>query len=691
MKNTKDILYIVAALLLGSCADDASLTATKEAGKRIPLHIEATLGAGSGVTRAANNYFEEGDQLLAYIRHIKSDNNVISNVDVPGSQAPKLVTFVKGSTVMKDDDHTDITLSTTDLTTSPILYWDDFSDSRNPEHDLRTTGTDLWHGLQSYYGYCYNGGTPTTALSPTDGKLGWTVKTSQHTDNNFKNSDLLWSFTQTPVSYAHAASQDANHNTLTIPYTHAMSQISVTLTADKGFNVSDSPLKDVVLTLSNMNTVAAVDAVAQKVTSTTPATITMQGDTKTTAMIRDFAAIVAPGTHLTLDGLLLTIADADGNNYTLNFTSTIQSGWSDQLTAQTGYYETKPGVNYHLDVKVDKARIDVVATLQPWTEVTATGTPDIQLPVGVEVTGGTFASNSRFSLFRLAHSEASDAANKRTNDSYDFATVPTYSTQWTNTPLIYWVNSSTAYYFRALARNKGVATEGDPVLIDSVGVFSSDPSVTPHAVSTILTQGTMADGCDVLWGTTPANSDLALTTDEGAAQRPRKESYVPITFRHAMSAVTFILQTSSDAAAAVDLTNATVSIDTIYTKGNILIDDGSITPEEPKAVHAITGIAHTDFKKYSVIPQTVTDDAKVIITLADGTTYSLKLNTCKSVTGGSGTATDPYTYGSPIDKWERGTHYTYTVYLEKEQITFRALVQEWDEKTGSGDATMEWD
>ena len=68
------------------------------------------------------------------------------------------------------------------------------------------------------------------------------------------------------------------------------------------------------------------------------------------------------------------------------------------------------------------------------------------------------------------------------------------------------------------------------------------------------------------------------------------------------------------------------------------------------------------------------------ITLADKTRYSIELSKCKDSTS-----------GDYITKWERGEHYTYEITLGKEEITFRALIKNWDEKTGTGNATLDWD
>jgi hypothetical protein len=80
-----------------------------------------------------------------------------------------------------------------------------------------------------------------------------------------------------------------------------------------------------------------------------------------------------------------------------------------------------------------------------------------------------------------------------------------------------------------------------------------------------------------------------------------------------------------------------------------------------------------------VIPQTINDKAVVIITLKDGTQYKLQLNQCKDASQ------------KAITEWERGKRYVYTIHLEKEEMKFWAVIKAWDEKIGSGDATLDWD
>lgn len=664
----QNILYVAAAVIVAGCSVKENPDGTLQPGGKTPLVLNATLSSGSAVTKATGKDFEENDVLLAYIRHLDNSDN-----PVDADKAPLLVAFKKGSAAMEATGDENIqqtadltSVSPTDDTAAVPLYWDDFSNSADASKDLRTSG----HGLQSFYGYCYNGGTPSTALTNANGTLGWTLPTSYANATAVKNADLLWSRTQHKVIYGHSTARNGSRDGLTIPYTHAMSEITVTLNAGEGF--SGDPLGSTVLTLNAMNTVASLTAPTATVTSTTPENITMFAeDYAAGGLTRNFTAIVAPGTKLKVDQLLLNITDVEGNDYTLNITDAMVKkdadsddsnnlAWAKDHEVQTesekDYILTKPGYNYHLDITVNKTRIVVKATITDWTTVNATGTGQITYPsVAFTLEGNDFANEAQIYIYQLQDGENSDTEGERTNELYGSSvTTATYNSttnKWTNSPLIYWPNQTNRYYFRALSQS-----------------------------NTAVAQGTIDTGKDVLWGITPAHGTEPDAFAKGAAISPRTNE-VPLAFEHALSKITVTLETAegevSSTSPAVDLAGATISLSNLSTGGTINIEDGTVTGGATVEA-AISGL--TSDQEYIVIPQTIEDTAKLTVTLADGTTYSLQLNTCVQ-TGGT----------TPIGTWERGKHYTYTIHLEKEQMTFRALIKDWDEVTGGGNANLEWD
>ena len=612
MTFRKYILFVLSGLLAAGCAGD-SKEMTEQS--RLPLVLEPSLSCDRLVTRAVGSQFEADDELLCYVRHL---DNAGDNVQA------RMVTLING------------------VPTQP-LYWDDFSNSAAAGTDLRTDG----HGLHTFYGYCFNGGTPSTALTEATGVLGWTIPADQSSAGVLKANDLLWSSSQAKVAYNHA--RDA-HGTLTIPFTHAMSKFTIVLVAGEGFVAGD--LDDATVTLSGMNLNGTFTAPTQDVTATGTTTVKMYGGaasvTAQSLPCRPYEAVSVPKVAITDGNLLATAQNVDGNDYRILITDDVLTGWATGITAG----KSMSGVNYKLTVTLNKQAVSVVATLADWTDVSASGTGQISFAADVKTINKSNAAGlTDGDSFSLWMSQSNTA----------FGTVATTSTydgsKFVNSPAIYWPNGSDSFYFRALAKKT------DTRLLDAV------------------TSTSVAQGTDLLWATTSAHTGTeanGTTTHnyaEGAAINPRTGN-VPMTFRHAMSGVEVTLETSSDAS-AVDLTGATVTLTNLYTAGTIDIATGAVTPTGSKAAKAVDGT--TDYDDLIMVPQTIADNAKLVITLADGTTYSLQLNEC---TDGS---------SNPVAEWESGNRYTYTISLKKEEIRLRALVQDWTENTGSGNATLDWD
>lgn len=725
----KTLLYIgIAALVLTSCSDDMVETSDFLNGsEKTPLIVSALLDKDSNAkTRAVNKEFEKNDQLIAYLRHVTWDGSTGARTNVETDHAPQLVTFIKGDVAMTAYDGSDITpigtgvalgltssntQQTIDLTASPTLYWDDFSNSVDADHDLRTDG----HYLESYYGYCYNGGTPTTALVPTDGTLGWTVATNQ--TSGFKTSDLLWSYEQTPVAYSHAATRDG----LVIPYTHAMSKVTIEVVCGEGFDTNKENFTDASVVLKNMNTVVSL-------TAPTGTSVAVPGDGNanvkdiTTLKIADktspkvkhsFAALIAP-TTMKNGQLLAEIKLVDGNDYKLTLTDAIlktadedDDDWASRLSSYdaTDGGTTQPGVNYLITVTINKQKISVNATIKDWDEVSATGVGVIQFANDITDKAGAIATELQtngFDLYKAANTDPAVYGVAAT--TYSYGGEPA---KWTRNNEIYWPNATDKFFFRALS-----------------GATADDPSTDAENESL-----TIANNQDVLWGTTSAHkgpeaeAPYSLTYNEGDAIAPRTGD-VPLTFYHPMAKITINLEDENKATTVdgweendakyqdydnplnprINLAGAKVQITNMATGGTIDLHSGDITPNDvsekmlgdgtgynPYKLNGTDNTQTTDWLNgYVVTPQVIADDVMLVITLADGTTYKTQLNTCKVTATATGTAT-LHPVDAVISRWNRGVSYTYTISLSKEKITFRALIENWDEVEGGGKATLEWD
>lgn len=730
----KKVLYILSIAALTACDDSVvSDNPFLNGVEKTPIETSALLDVSSSEsTRAGNKEFTNGDKLLAYLRHVTWNGGSGDREEVNVQNTPILVTFTKGSAVCVDYSGKDITpigtgtalgltstntMQTSDLTASPKLYWDDFSRASTGEetegdYDIRTSG----HYLQSYYGYCFNGGEGSdnekgsavkgnisAALIETKGELGWTVPYDQTTRETLTGCDLLWSAEQTPISYSHGSQNvGGEHGTLLLPYTHAMSMVTVEVIAKDGFTTG--ALADTWLELQDMNKTCTVTAPTMTISDegkgsgTDAGKVKMCKGTPTTSDGKPsctYQAIVVPGTALSEGLLFLKINNADGNKYNVSINSRILTSWNGGLTTTN---EMKSGYNYKLKVTINKVGVDVQSTLSDWQTVEAEGEGDIQFededvkdiytttdeggnpsgsPVDFTTTEGKQLANfnvgSEFTLYQKGTGE---------NDSYAYATTSTYSQTedepskkyWSNSPEIYWPNGKDQFYFRALAIYNTPATDG-----------SYDIAAYTPATGNPVNQGT-----DYVWATTPAHkvkktgsTDL-LSYAKSAAITPRTGD-VPLAFEHVMSKITVKLATSISPADAVNLTGAKISISKLANSGNIAIDNGAITPgsivDSPISNFVPSGQSGSDIlDNYAVIPQDIKNDAIMTIQLQDGTTYKLQLNTCVQ---------DDTT--APITAWLRGIHYTYTITLKKEAISFRVMIKNWDEKKGSGNANLDWD
>ena len=669
----RNILYISAIMLLAGCSKDADIsnsTTLSGNGEKTPLLINATLDTGKGQTRAVGGSFETNDVIKAYVRHMVDDGS--------GSNYSTL-------TPTTDYANKTVTITKTNSGFSTDSYWDDFSNSASDETNIRTT-TPYKHGLQAYYGYCYNGRSnseePAPALTESTGDLTWSVLEDQSTETKYKHSDLLKAPQTATVNYSHSSGQSEDHGTLQLAFTHAMSQITVTVNAGTGFTTSQKPLKSTVITLKNMFT-------KTQITGPNGYWADVEGDDNVNhkditmyakpcdegSLAREFVAVVAPGTKLRVGNQLMNIQDVHGNYYNVEITNEMiaVAKWAtvagDILNDGANYIETKPGYNYNLTVTVMKSSIQASATLAPWNDVNSTGTGAIQF--AADVTGTTSSSGfndaSAFSLYWVKHDGDHDIPAERTNTSYSYATTSTYNSstgKWTNDPSLYWPNKNDSYYFRALAT------------YSSGSIEVASPSITTTARGNgdnKQTDGITKEGY-ILWGTTSGGTAISPRTGD-----------VPLEFRVVnKSNVKFTLKTATDDA-EMTLSEATISISSIYSTGNIILEDGFVEGTgDPTALNPeLTNAGSGKYASASipVLAQKISDDAVVTITFTKDeqvySTYKIPLKNC--VIADSDT---------PITVWEGGHTYNYTIHVEKEAVKFSAAVKSWDTVSGSGTATM---
>ena len=660
--------WVCATLVVTACSPSALTTDELPTGAEglTPLTLSATLDEKGPLARANGTAFEDTDGLVAYLRHVTWDGTnapiEAANSALDDYTSAKLAAFGAGTPT--DGNHP--------LTATTPLYWDDFSNSTTAETDLRTTG----HYLEAYYGYAVHSQTDattahttlTTALhngSEASGTLTWTVPTDQTTEAAQKEADLLWAKSQTPVKYDHATTRAG----LTLPYTHALCRLTVALVAADGF--STGAFTNTTVTTAGLNKTATFSAPTTEITGATTGSdseagiIRLWGGAETTATVdaqtlpaRSFSGLFVPLTALTAGNVLATITDVDGNHYTLPLTEEILTAWATGLDGN----QTQAAHHYKLTVTLRKQQVAVSATLADWSDVSAEAQGSIQFTADVS----TIALSDRTDLesFRLYRS----SQETLTEEGLQSATTCTFVADaeqpdkgsWNNNPAIYWENASTSYHFRALAEQgeggKYTARTGEDL--------------------------TARQGKDLLWGTS------------GATAIAPRTGPVPLDFEHLLSKLTVKLTTAdespdTEAAKRVNLDGARLTLSPLATTGTVRLTDGSLDlnaaqaeaiPEFAAQSHPVDGKPLLD--NYIVLPQPLGNDVTLRLTLADGTTYRVPLNTCTATVEGTPQA---------VTAWERGRHYTYTIHVEKEAVRLSASVRNWVEVTGNGNANLDWD
>ena len=628
---------VAVALGFVACANDIGDAQSNDGGKT-PIDIAVAFVDGEIVskssTRAVDKTFEANDKLVAHLQHVQGTG---SDASLVGSYE-KTITLTMNSNVTMSNTSDENIKQTTSFTTSESLYWDDFSDAT---YDIRTEG----HGLRSAWGYCYNGKENFPESNNHTDEITWEAATDQKT--GFKTSDLLWSKTQNPVSYQHGNNSGDSHGTITIPYTHAMSKATIVLTAGEGFG--DDAFENTKITLKGVNVKGKFTASTANVVGTKTEGQYETGDIHMLKKSIDatnksvtFECIFVPNTLLSANNEWAEIKDVEGNDYNIYLTETMlgNDAWNATSTAS--------GVNYKLTATINKQKIDVVAQIADWINKETSADGKIQF--STDLTNITPIGDLNAGSYLVFMSDTDND-----NNYGNAATTRSYSeNSWQDSPTIYWQGEGQARFFRGLAKMNG-------------------ESLTSEGVSRNAEQGT-----DLLWATTPQhkgtnNSGNEVTINEGAKISPRT-SEVPLEFRHAMSKVKFTFATTGNDDTKVELSELTFSIDGIVNKGTIDISNGKIKLSEASEDKQ----SLTESEKI-VIPQSL-EGKNMKITLKDGTTYTLDLPKCKV----NNTTTE-------IAEWKAGESYEYTITLAKEAIQFRALIKEWNEKKGSGDASLDWD
>ena len=591
------------------------------------------------------------------------------------------------------------------LTMSPMLYWDDYGTADPANISGRTTGLTI-------YGVAVDGVTTApsesswTALSwtlDTDQTSGWSIK-DRLTSNNIKEgSDGTLKFDKV---------KDNTASDLLV-FTHAMSKVTVKLTAGAGF-VDSKFVSTPTVTLLGFYTEGKVNVEGKTTTATTTTSHDISthldegGQGNTTA---NFSALVFPGNSFANTTQIAKI-EADGNVYYVTAEKINAANTADQDVFESGK-------NYIINVIVNKTEIKVSATVTNWVDVESA---EVSPVINVDASWGTSGTGSsdsfdsfsfyRSTIFAYGYSNGltgntedyfiSEAIAKKPNASEETQWKFYNSTANDATEVhLYWPDHNTHYQFRGVWPNTSVKADDTQTAPHVSKVSESDATQkidirnAAYSTSENYPSNLMIGRPEVSGSCT--NTETGHTpTDLFSGGICATEGKVNLNFRYVMSQVEVVLSTSAaESSDHVNINeNTKVEIVNVANEGYVKLGDREVVPSTTKGTYKLDAVSGSgnELKRHSaIVPQdlsfTTAGDStnarfKITVTNGDGTTdvYYADINPIKK-TGSS----DPV---APDGKWESGVHYVYNLKLTKTEIKVSATITDWTRVDASDDVWM---
>lgn len=574
-------------------------------------------------------------------------------IAVPGDMTKLTDGNLKGADTWGTDNAADNTLtwSVTDVQTEALLNAEDLTYSNNIQiGDVGANGVYTWDYINGKYPEY----TPAKAI--------------KHTVNS--NIDGRMYFTQADVALNNVPTDAAGHyDRGQMEFRHALSRIQVNLIKGEGY----SSLTDVtVKALSQVASGTFDIKTAAWTPSTTKSDITMARKA-TAAASKDatFEAQMLPGytfANNTDRAIELTV---DGNTYIITKTQLRAA-----LNGKTGVnddFSTEMGKRYVFDITVAKTKIqNITATVLNWVDVTGANIPMDNSHVKFTFLSptGTSCEMSDINFYRYGQdlgvvytdntyeAPATAASGKKFEGPAtltDEGSDGKFETNW------YYDDNKTAYHFRTL--NDAAAGTLDN---------TDKNKFTMTAASSV----------DYHWGA-PMKTDATLAYDwtNGFADNiakgvvsATKDTELKIQEIHMMSNIIVKLQSNPETGdAAIDLSDAVVTITDLYTGASVDMGTGKITATGDLGNNVMTAADEGKTHTFSVIPQILDrksgEKRYVGITIkVAGSEYHI-VEELKAIKD---------TSDNPITEWLPGHTYTYTFTLSKKKIeVITATIAQW--------------
>ena len=583
----------------------------------------------------------------------------------------------------------------------------------------------------------------------SDGKLSeaidWTVSTNQSTSTTIAGEDLVYSnnisengeggaktynysdedYTTPNDGYLKFRLKD---NTLTdgpgkfdqgnLKFNHALSRVTITL--NKGTGYGDGSFNFATgtnVTFLKAPIEGSLNIETGAWTTKTTANITKMYTTETTSSAAcTLNAQMLPGYVITDgndDNVLEFIIDDNKYFITQDMMFDALNGKSG-ITTNTGSAITmEKGRNYVFNITVGKSKIiNVTATLEPWTNVTAEDQTMDNSHITLSLYSNTNGSAcDNFDLYRLndesAEINTGESNTKNWGGNYttaNKATLTQNGTKWeTNW---FFENNKAFYHFRTV--NAG--TE----------IKENDSNTDDYFV---ITSGAQDDDHDFHWGAPFINtteSPIQYNKDNGyttflSPAIGATNSTINLTELHMMSNINVVLRTTKSTSPdhvelEVGSNQCVVSLTYFYAEGQVKMGNGLVTPTgNLTASDAFTaptaGLVKTDATydvtgtfTYAAVPQALVrttgdqDHLYVGITIKtpDNNQYYVVQKLSEIIASANGGSKNQTASGK-IDFWYPNHNYTYTFTLTKAGIKdVTCTVEDWVNVTATNqDITLE--
>lgn len=716
MKRIPHILICVLTVLVTACSEEVTPTYTVgEANNAITLR--AGISTQTHLTRAVEDNHTQhtnftpgcAQAVLRMDGKLRTYKDGKPQTDKDGKPQTDWWRLRTTATMTKVVDGTDEKHN--EVTMDPVLYWDDFHTAdpantvgRNYGLDIYGAGVDGYRNAKGIIGTLpdetdANGNNLTAMLEKTFDwtALQWTLPLDQSAES-FTNCDLLTSNNVTPDKDGTLKFDDVKGKSASnlLEFTHAMTCITVELTAGEGFPKNSKGEAEFTqnpsVTLLNFPYVGIVDVV-NKTTKPTKADFnTTTEDPYATGNIESFIrsggtshtvklqALVYPGCSFDDATNVLHIM-ADGNEYLVTakkLNDELRSlNTQGKITTGTTLQQ---GTNYVFQVTVNKTGVDVTATIKEWNEITAANeAPIINFDKCYGQDGTAFTDP--FTLYRSTKKmEDYTGGSDHADITYDKKLK-----RYVMTPQLYWPDHKTHYFFRAIWPAATQIDGGKRILVHNeaytAGQYPSDLRIgMPRKAD-----GTPDEICKKTGDGHGVEGICATDAPDGSAHgTDGTDGKIHLNFQYAMSQVVVQLKTNPDASSTNKVTfdeKTKVEILNGYTEGALMLGDGSsdfsnyADKNQDYTMHNETAGNYTNYRD-AIVPQALTNadgDLKFRITVGD--------DAYETVLGIKGIQVNEGGVLKTIDAWKPGKKYVYTLTITKTGVTVTATIADWDTVT----------